>query len=142
MNPRSIRRIKLDYVLGKRSSKQLGDFSWELSEKIIVTLSNGETVIIPKGFKTDLSSVPEFFWGVQKPFGDFILAPIVHDFMYRTRYKVDELGFYDARLFADKEMLSISKKTNFKKWHNRLDNIVRFYEVRLLGWYTYRYGMK
>lgn len=142
MKPESIYRIPMDYVRDRRTSKQVGDFSWELSKNISVTLSTGDLVVIPKGFPTDLSSVPEFFWSVQKPFGDFLLAPIVHDWMYRTHYRQEELGRHESRLFADKEMLRISKLTNSKKWHNRLDNIVRYYEVRLLGWYTYNYGMK
>lgn len=141
MKPEHIQYIDLRYVRGRRSEKQVGDFSWELSRQLQVSLSNGESIVIPKGFKTDLSSIPEFWWGVQKPFGDFILAPIVHDWMYRTRYKEEELGRHEARLFADKEMLIISKKTNSLKWHNKLDNLVRYWGVRLFGGYTWKKGM-
>jgi len=142
MKPEHIKTIPLNYVLGRRSAKQIGDFSWELAVNLSVTLSNGDLIVMPKGFKTDLSSIPEFWWGVQKPFGDFILAPIVHDWMYRTNYKKESLGYYDARLMADKEMLYISKATNGSKWHNKLDNIIRFIGVRLFGRYTYKYGME
>ena len=142
MKPEHIKIIPLNYVLGRRSAKQIGDFSWELAVNLSVTLSNGDLIVMPKGFKTDLSSIPEFWWGVQKPFGDFILAPIVHDWMYRTSYKKESLGVYKARLMADKEMLYISKATNSVKWHNRIDNNVRYFAVRLFGWHTYRNGMK
>jgi hypothetical protein len=120
----------------------MGDFSWELSRNLSVSLSNGDLIVLPKGFQTDFSSIPEFLWSILKPFGDFLLAPLVHDWMYRTHYRKDVLGTYGARLFADKEMLYISKKTNGKKWYNRLDNHVRYYGVRAFGWYTYKYGMK
>ena len=142
MKPNSIKRISLTYVRGRRSGKQVGDFSWELSRQIKVSLSSGDSVVIPKGFETDLSSIPEFWWGVQKPFGDFLLAPLVHDWMYRNKYNEEELGTYKARLFADKEMLIISKLTNSDKWHNKLDNIVRYWGVRIFGWFTYKKGMK
>jgi len=141
MKPESIHKIPLVYVRGRRTNKQIGDFSWELGKNISITLSNGDIIVIPKGFQTDFSSVPEFTWSITKPFGDFLLAPIVHDWMYRTQYRKEELGTYGARLFADKEMLSISKLTNTKKWHNKLDNNVRYFGVRLFGWYTYKNGM-
>jgi len=141
MKPESIKKIDLTFVRGRRSGKQVGDFSWELSKSIKVNLSNGTSVTIPKGFETDLSSIPEIWWGIQKPFGDFILAPIVHDWMYRTNYRVEELGVYGARRFADREMYRISKVTNTQKWHNKLDNYLRFLGVRAFGWYTYKNGM-
>lgn len=45
-----------------------------------------------------------------KPFGDFLIAPLVHDWMYRTKYKEKQLGTTGARLYADKVMLQLSKK--------------------------------
>lgn len=133
MKPEEFKSIKLKYLTGRRTLKQQYDNSWEVNENLSVTLSNGEIIVIPKGFTTDFSSVPEFLWGLLKPFGDFILAPIVHDYLYRSDYMAKELGLYKARLFADKEMLYISNITNSNKWHNRLDNKLRFWLVRLLG---------
>lgn len=138
MKPNEIQSIKLEYVRGRRTGKVLFDNSWRLLEPLPVHLSNGDVITVPKGFETDFSSVPEFLWGVMKPFGDFLLAPIVHDWMYRNDYKVDELGWREARLFADKEMLYISKQTNKKKWYQRLDNQVRFALVRLFGGFNYK----
>ena len=138
MKPNEIQSIKLEYVRGRRTGKMLFDNSWRLLEDLPVHLSNGDVITIRKGFETDFSSIPEFLWGLMKPFGDFLLAPIVHDWMYRNDYKVDELGWREARLFADKEMLYISKKTNSKKWHNRLDNNVRYLFVRMFGGFNYK----
>lgn len=138
MKPKEFKEIKLKYLTGKRTKSQMFDNSWEVNENLSVTLSNGDIIVIPKGFKTDFSSVPEFLWGILKPFGDFILAPIVHDYLYRNDYKVKTLGWYKARLFADREMLYISRITNSRKWHNRLDNNVRYLFVRLFGGFNYR----
>lgn len=117
---------------------QLFDNSWVLEEDIPVHLSNGDVITVPKGFETDFSSTPEFTWSIMKPFGEFILAPIVHDWMYRNDYRVDELGWKKARKFADLEMLHISKETNSKNWWNRLDNHVRYAFVRMFGWMNYK----
>ena len=142
MKPNEIESIKLEYVRGRRSNKMLFDNSWRLLEDLPVHLSNGDVITIPKGFETDFSSIPEFLWSLLKPFGDFLLAPIVHDWMYRNDYKVEQLGWYKARLFADKEMLYISRKTNSKKWHNRLDNNVRYLFVRMFGGFNYKKDTK
>ena len=142
MKPNEIESIKLEYVRGRRTDKMLFDNSWRLIEPLPVHLSNGDVIVIPKGFETDFSSIPEFMWSIMKPFGDFLLAPIVHDWMYRNDYKVDEIGWYKARLFADKEMLYISKQTNSKKWHNRLDNNVRYFFVRIFGGLNYKKDTK
>jgi len=137
MKVNEITSIKFRFVLGNRSGRMLFDNSWELLEDLTVHLSNGEVITVPKGFMTDFSSTPEFLWGILKPYGDFILAPIVHDWMYRNDYKVNELGWSKARLFADKEMLYISKETNKKHWYERLDNNVRYFLVRVFGWMNY-----
>ena len=138
MKPNEIKSIKLRYVHGQRTDRMLFDNSWELLEDLPVHLSNGDVITIRKGFRTDFSSIPEFLWGVLKPFGDFLLAPIVHDWMYRTDYKSAVLGPYKARLFADKEMLYISKETNKRHWHDKLDNHVRYFLVRAFGWINYK----
>ena len=137
MKPEKIHKVKLYYVRGQRTWLPMFDNSWELAEDLKVTLSTGKTITVPKGFVTDISSTPEFLWSLLKPFGDFIVAPIVHDWMYRTKYREEDLGTYGSRLFADKEMLRISKRTNSEKWHNRLDNKIRYYLVRIFGSISY-----
>jgi hypothetical protein len=99
------------------------------------TLSDGTTIMIPEGFKTDLSSVPRFLWPLFPPFGDFIRAAIVHDWMYINDYKRDELGTYKARKFADDEMLFLSRCYNSD---GVIDNYLRWVAVRLFGWYIYK----
>ena len=109
--------IALEYILSKKGKK------WKIFEQIDVPLSDGSILKIPKGFETDLSSVPKFLWGILPPFGNFLLAAIVHDYLYVTK---DIRG----RKFADEQMLIISNKKN----KNKVDNYFRFFAVRIFGW--------
>jgi hypothetical protein len=42
-------------------------------------------VNVPKGFVTDLASVPAFRWGAYPPTGRYAYAAIVHDYLYWTQ---------------------------------------------------------
>jgi hypothetical protein len=53
--------------------------------------------------------------------------------MYIYDYKIEELGYYRARKFADKEMLYLSNKYN----KNKFDNYFRYFAVRILGGIIY-----
>ena len=108
--------IVLEYIPSKKGKK------WKTFNQIDVPLSDGSILKIPKGFETDLSTVPKFLWGILPPFGNFLLAAIVHDYLYVTK---DDRG----RNFADKEMLIISNKKN----KNKVDNYFRYFAVRLFG---------
>ena len=101
---------------------------YKLERSIIVRLSDGSLLHIPKGFETDISSVPRIFWAILAPDGDFALAAIIHDYLYVNK-------LFD-RKFNDKEMLIWSKALySTKRWsiHN-IDNYTRYYFVRLFGW--------
>ena len=114
--------IILKYKGGK------GGKLWTMFQSIDHTLHNGEVITIPQDFETDLSSVPKILWSIFPPYGNFILAALVHDYLYiadKTR----------GRRFADKEMLIISNKTH----KNKLDNYIRFIGVRAFGWIYFRY---
>lgn len=43
------------------------------------------SVRVPKGFATDLASVPPFFWAIYPPTGRYAYAAVVHDYMYWTQ---------------------------------------------------------
>ncbi len=87
-----------------------------------VTLSNGDIITIPAGFKTDLSSVPKVLWGLFPPFGRGLMAYIIHDFLY-------EKQMYTRR-FSDKEMVIWATALEQLK----LDPKARYYTVRAFGW--------
>lgn len=116
---------------------------WEkymLERDVTIQLSNGKIITIPYGFKWDLSSVPKIFWSILAPDGDFAIASLIHDYLYIHRGSI--LGLKES----DKEMLLWSKAVNITKNPislKRIDNYVRYYGVRLVGWFVwYEYGKK
>ena len=54
-----------------------------------------QAVEVPKGFVTDLASIPWQLWSVLRPDGEYAYAAIVHDYLYwtqdRTRLMSDEI---------------------------------------------------
>lgn len=106
----------MTYIPSKNGKK------WKTANELKVELSDKSILIIEKGFETDLSTVPKFLWGIFPPFGNFLIAAIVHDYLYKTK---DKRG----RKFADMEMLRISNKLN----KNKLDNYTRYFAVRIFG---------
>lgn len=94
---------------------------------LTIQLSNGDIIIIPKGFKTDLKSVPNILWSIVSPYGDFLLAVIIHDYLY-----VED---YISQKFADKEMLIWSNTINP---HNKIENYLSYWMVRLFGKSVYK----
>jgi hypothetical protein len=90
-------------VLGAVSGGlRLGKFPdqmYFITEKIRWTPSAGQSsyqdVTVPKGFVTDLTSIPRIFWTALRPDGTYTYAAIIHDFLYweqaRPRKEVDEI---------------------------------------------------
>ncbi len=111
---------------------------FEISEGFEWELSNGDIIFIHKGFRFDGSSVPGVLTPLLPKFGKFMMAALVHDFLYITDYMRHEWGFKKAKKFADDEMLLIS---NF--YHkNKIDNYTRYIGVRLFGGKVYKKWMK
>lgn len=109
--------IPLDYYPTSRESK-----FFELYAPLEVTLSNGDVIVIPKGFKTDLSSTPRWLWSFLPPYGVDLIAYIIHDYLFVTKIY--------SRKFTDKEMYlwaKILRKDNTDPW-------LRYQGVRLFGW--------
>ena len=44
-----------------------------------------EPVTVPTGFVTDFASIPQIFWSILKPDGDYAYAAVVHDYLYWTQ---------------------------------------------------------
>ena len=117
----------------------IGGKNFKLAKRIYHKLSNNENIVIPIGFKTDLATAPVILWGFFPPYSDFLPAAIVHDWLYANKYVADGIvKGYDARLFADKEMLRLSMIHNnskgFKGVKKRFGNRLRYSLVRCLGW--------
>ena len=108
---------------------------YRLDVTLEIQLSNGINITIPKGFTWDLSSVPRLFWWVFAPDGDFELAYLIHDYLWK-----EEKENY-TKNFTDNEMLKWAKVTNgtdaFWSFRN-FDNYARYYGVRGFGWLVWK----
>ncbi|MEJ2790418.1 MULTISPECIES: DUF1353 domain-containing protein [unclassified Pseudoxanthomonas] len=51
---------------------------------------NFKEVVVPRGFVTDLTSVPRAFWQVMRPEGRYAYAAVVHDYLYWTQERSRE----------------------------------------------------
>jgi hypothetical protein len=49
------------------------------------TDSNLASFTVPRGFVTDLASIPRVFWSVLRPDGNYAYAAILHDYLYWTQ---------------------------------------------------------
>jgi len=113
---------------------------YRLDVTLKIQLSNGMNITIPEGFEWDLSTVPRFAWGFLAPDGDFELAYLIHDYLWVNKEEMYEFfEYYDCvfdQKFTDNEMLKWAKVTNGtqKISLRNIDNYIRYYSVRLLGW--------
>ena len=105
-------------------------------EHAYILLSNGDNMCIPKGYYTDLASVPWIF----RFFLNHVSqseAFVVHDYLYNYRsYKLSPRArrvFPVSRIFADKEMHWQMIEGGSKFWRADLYYIA----VRLFGWMSY-----
>jgi phosphate/sulfate permease len=62
----------------------VGDVSFYVTSKPLVyeVLDTKKTIVVPKGFVTDLASVPFYFWAVLPRDGVYMLPAIIHDYLY------------------------------------------------------------
>ncbi len=52
------------------------EFRAELNDKSTATIR------VPRGFVTDLASTPKEIWSIYPPFGKYLAASILHDYLY------------------------------------------------------------
>jgi hypothetical protein len=59
--------------------------TWILDEPLVFARAAGECITVPRGFDTDLASVPRLFWRVFPQSGQYNEAAVVHDWLYTHR---------------------------------------------------------
>ncbi len=60
--------------------RQVGDHEFELLADLVYTTDGGgNQVVVPKGFRTDLASVPSQLWGLFPPADRYSEAAVLHD---------------------------------------------------------------
>ena len=78
--------------------RKIDHMLWEIWEDFLYyvgDINNNDLITVPKGFKTDLASVPRIFWTIFPTDGRYVYASTVHDFLYsvqtRTRKEADHI---------------------------------------------------
>lgn len=123
--------VKKALVPGKNSVP-----NYILLEELFIELSNGDVIHIPEGFVWDLSSVPRFLWSLLPPDGDFEIATLIHDYLYKNSGCLPY-----SQKFADREMYTWSRAlsgTTNKVSMRNADNLIRYLGVRAGGWTKYK----
>ena len=118
--------IKKSRVYGKNNIN-----NYKLLQDVNVRISDGRIIKIPKGYVWDLASVPRLLWSLVPPDSDAELAFLIHDYLYENN-KI--LGYNQE--FCDNEMRIWAKELNGtqNKYSLRnIDNLIRYYTVRLFG---------
>lgn len=110
-----------------------GNRTFEITEDIEVTLSDGYVLLIQKGFRTDLSSVPSWAWSIFRPIDQGFIGDLIHDALWDD--KIGQIKhfnnvIYDARKFADEERLRWRTKLAPNK---KVKNKITHFILRLVG---------
>ena len=53
---------------------------------------SGDRITVPVGFETDMASIPRPMWAILPPFGRYMPAAIVHDYLYVTQTRSRQLS--------------------------------------------------
>jgi hypothetical protein len=103
---------------------------WELFIPLYMQLSDGNKICIPAGYITDFASIPPILWSLFPPIGKYNRASLVHDYLYDTQYKQNELGENIARKFADDEFLRIANTSDPK---SKTRHYIMYLMIRWFG---------
>jgi len=106
-----------------------GGFPFILTESLgyVTNVEGKGTFFVPKGFQTDLASIPQILWNILPPIGAYDAAAVLHDFLYVTGY-LPERGQADAVLEEAMKVLGVGDtKRRLIYWG-----------VRLGGWRIWR----
>lgn len=119
--------LPISYVIGT------GEKILETTKDIALRLSNGETIIIPKGFRFDGASVPRAFWWFIPKLDDRILAVLGHDYLYYSDYLRNKKSDKEAKAFIDDEFL-IWMDIQMDSWVSKCVNFIAYLAVKYFGW--------
>lgn len=109
--------------------RKINKDQWELINPIMHYAHDGRVFYIPKGFITDLATVPKkLLWLFPKRGADE-LAFVVHDYLYTVG------GDNKDRLYADEEMYYIQEFYNA----SFLRRTIMFFGVRFFGGAYFNY---
>ena len=114
--------LKQNIKINKRSFGVLDDIKCHLSD--------GQIITIPKGFVTDLMSIPSWAWSLFAPFDSALIGDLIHDFLYVDKLNQInhfKLNIYQAQKFADAER---------NKWREQISNNIENNNLKFKNWFT------
>lgn len=114
---------------------------WVLTQplKYRIGISN-EIIIVPRGFVTDLTSVPRFFWAMFPSTGKYMSAAILHDYLYYDqrcgKESADEIFDIEMKAFGvqekEREIIYLAvKEFGDKSWKQNSESN-RSGEIRVI----------
>ena len=119
--------LPISYVIGTGKKK------FVLTKSVALRLSNGHTIIIPKGYRFDGASVPRIFWWFIPRLDDRILAVLGHDWMYSEDFLRDIMSDKEAKEFIDNEFL-IWMDIQVDTFIGKMVNYIAYLAVKYFGW--------
>ena len=99
--------------------KKKDNLNWEVADDCLLT---EYSILIEKGFQTDLVSSSRIFWSIIPPHGIASNPAIVHDYIWRN-------SIFN-RSICDKIFLELLKSAKIPMWQCYLMYVI----VRLFGW--------
>lgn len=71
-------------IFGELQVKRAGRFNRTVERPIVFITAYGDRVEVPKGFITDLASIPRWLWSFLPPHdGQYARACVFHDYCYK-----------------------------------------------------------
>ncbi len=109
---------------------------WVVAEDCRYAALNGCIITAKKGFRSDLASIPRLFWAIIASFELSLVAPIMHDLIYRCGGSVilpagdvSPAGKTFNRKDADDLFLELMTRSNISYWKRN----VAYLAVRAFG---------
>lgn len=96
-----------------------GTGRFRLVKDLAYHAEGGSVYTVPRGFKTDLASVPRLLWAVYSPHDLYLSASVLHDFFCESSFI--------SRKDGDKLFLEAMKHSNVNWWKRH----VVFWAVRI-----------
>jgi len=110
---------KVELVAGGRGASLIYPYT--------VMYASNQAMTLPARFTSDFASVPQIFWAIIPPQGEYTYAAMLHDYFYRY-HKTPE-GANITRWRADKIFLTSMRYYGVSKWKS----LVMYWAMRLGG---------
>ena len=121
-----------------RPSIRAGRSLWALQQELEYRPGEDEEelIVLPRGFVTDLTSVPRVVWSFYPPDGPWAKAAVVHDFLYCTKGTGEwhsHRGITRNRPYSRKEADDLLKQAMADRRIGSWEQFVIWSAVRLFG---------